>query len=193
MPKIDIFQISPERVLGDVMSCLESKFDKKIPMGSVPNCWKEIANGYPIRWFKCKLKPPKNGAFRKSKFSQWRSDRWLMRLGVLGGQMTGLNDGTIFWGGGGCDTLKGVPGAVKKIAFFSTFVTPWRVLWIHWFYQESVHRCSLGCSTYLSVDFWIHDWLAVCWAVKWQFLRCHKISHVFLTPQNFRILSHKLA
>ena len=27
-------------------------------MGSVPNCQKEIANRYPIRWFKCKLKPP---------------------------------------------------------------------------------------------------------------------------------------
>ena len=36
--------------------------------------------------------------------------------------MTKLHDGTIF---GGCDTLKGVPEAVeKKIAFFSTFVTP---------------------------------------------------------------------
>ena len=30
-------------------------------MGSVPNCQKEIADCYPIRWFKCKLKPPKNG------------------------------------------------------------------------------------------------------------------------------------
>ena len=28
-------------------------------MGSVPNCRKEITNRYPIRWFKCKLKPPK--------------------------------------------------------------------------------------------------------------------------------------
>ena len=56
-PKIDIFQISPKRVLGDVISCLESKFDKKNLMGSVPNCRKEIANG--IRWFQCKLKPPK--------------------------------------------------------------------------------------------------------------------------------------
>ena len=28
-------------------------------MGSVPNCRKEIADHYPIRWFKCKLKPPK--------------------------------------------------------------------------------------------------------------------------------------
>ena len=36
--------------------------------------------------------------------------------------MTGINDGTIL---GGCDTLKGVLGAVgKKIAFFSTFVMP---------------------------------------------------------------------
>ena len=37
-------------------------------------------------------------------------------LGVLGGQMTRLHDGTIF--GGGCDTLKGVPGAVKKKSIF---------------------------------------------------------------------------
>ena len=28
-------------------------------MGSVPNCRKEIAMHDPIRWFKCKLKPPK--------------------------------------------------------------------------------------------------------------------------------------
>ena len=72
-------------------------------------------------------------------------------LGILDGQMTGLHDGTIFWGG--YDTLKGVPGAVKKIAFFSTFAMPYRVLRIHQFYQESVHRCSLGCSTYLDVEF----------------------------------------
>ena len=32
-------------------------------MGSVPNCRKEIADHYPIRWFKCKLKPPKNWVF----------------------------------------------------------------------------------------------------------------------------------
>ena len=46
--------------LGDVSSCLETKFDKEMSMGSVPNCQKEIANRYGIRWFKCKLKPPKN-------------------------------------------------------------------------------------------------------------------------------------
>ena len=59
-PKIDICQNWPRRVQGDVISCLESKFDQKIPMGSVPNCRKEIPNRYGIRWFKCKLKPPKN-------------------------------------------------------------------------------------------------------------------------------------
>ena len=37
-----------------------AKFDKKIPMGSVPNCKKEIPAHHAIRWFKCKLKPPKN-------------------------------------------------------------------------------------------------------------------------------------
>ena len=61
LPKIDICQNWPRRVLGEVISCLESKFDKKIPMGSVPNCRKEIPNRYGIRWFKCKLKPPKKG------------------------------------------------------------------------------------------------------------------------------------
>ena len=29
-------------------------------MGSVPNCRKEIPTRHAIRWFKCKLKPPKN-------------------------------------------------------------------------------------------------------------------------------------
>ena len=29
-------------------------------MGSVPNCQKEIPTRHAIRWFKCKLKPPKN-------------------------------------------------------------------------------------------------------------------------------------
>ena len=29
-------------------------------MGSVPNCQKEIPMHHAIRWFKCKLKPPKN-------------------------------------------------------------------------------------------------------------------------------------
>ena len=42
LPKIDICQNWPKGVLGDVSSCLETKFDKKIPMGSVPNCRKEI-------------------------------------------------------------------------------------------------------------------------------------------------------
>ena len=58
-PKIDICQNGPQGALGDVSSCLETKFDKKMSMGSVPNCRKEIANRYGIRWFKCKLKPPK--------------------------------------------------------------------------------------------------------------------------------------
>ena len=44
LPKIDICQNWPEGVLGDVSSCLEYKFDKRIPMGSVPNCQKEILN-----------------------------------------------------------------------------------------------------------------------------------------------------
>ena len=71
--------------------------------------------------------------------------------GVLGGQITGLHDGTIF---GGCNTIEGVLGTIgKKITFFSTFVMPQRVLGIHQFDQESVHRCSLVCSTYLDVDF----------------------------------------
>ena len=62
-PKIDICQNWPRRVLGDVIRCLESKFDKKIPMGSVPNCQKEIPMHHAIRWLKCKLKPPKKHWF----------------------------------------------------------------------------------------------------------------------------------
>ena len=60
LPKIDICQNGPQGALGDLSSCLENKFDKKMSMESVPNCRKEIANRYGIRWFKCKLKPPKN-------------------------------------------------------------------------------------------------------------------------------------
>ena len=37
-------------------------------------------------------------------------------LGVLGGQMIRLHDGTIL---GGCNTLKGVPGAIEKKLHFS--------------------------------------------------------------------------
>ena len=58
-PKIDICQNWPRRVLEDVIRCLEYKFDKKSPVGSVPNCWKEITMCHVIRWFKCKFKPPK--------------------------------------------------------------------------------------------------------------------------------------
>ena len=58
-PKSDIFQIWPKRVLGHVISCPEPKFEKKILMESVPNEQKEILMRDPIRWFKCKLKPPK--------------------------------------------------------------------------------------------------------------------------------------
>ena len=44
-----------------------------------------------------------------------------MRLGLLGGQITGLHDGTIFLG---VRHTEGVLGAVaKKEAFFRTFVT----------------------------------------------------------------------
>ena len=39
-----------------------SKFDKKSPKGSVPNWRLQICNRYDNRWFKCKLKPPKNGS-----------------------------------------------------------------------------------------------------------------------------------
>ena len=39
---------------------LRPNLTKKKSMGSVPNCWKEILMCHAIRWFKCKLKPPKN-------------------------------------------------------------------------------------------------------------------------------------
>ena len=104
-------------------------------------------------------------------------------LGVLGVQMTGLHDGTIF---GTATHLMGCQEPLEKIAFFSTFATPSRILRIHWFYQESVHRCSLGCSSYLDVDSWIYSQLAICWAIKWQFLRCQKVA-LFFDPPNFGI------
>ena len=66
---------------------------------------------------------PKYGALRKSKFSWWRSDQWLMRLGGF----RWADNWATWWYhfGGGCNTLKGVSGAIgKKIAFFSTFAMP---------------------------------------------------------------------
>ena len=53
-----------------------------------------------------------------------------------------------------CDSLKGVLGAIRKKLHFSAHLQHLkRVLGIHRFDQESVHRCNLGCSTYLDVDF----------------------------------------
>ena len=37
-----------------------SKFDQKSPKGSVQNCQSYFVTHDPIRWFKCKLKPPNN-------------------------------------------------------------------------------------------------------------------------------------
>ena len=73
-PKIDICQNWPRRVLGDVIRCLESKFDKKIPMGSVPNCQKENSMRHAIRWFKSKLEHLKTNKRTKelrNKVTQW--------------------------------------------------------------------------------------------------------------------------
>ena len=111
---------------------------------------------------------PKMGAFRKSKLSQWRNDQSFSRLWVLGGQIIRLY-GTI-WGGAthlrGCGTPSN-----EKVGCFRTFAMAWRVLWIHWFYQGSVHRCVLEYSAYLGLDFWISHRLATCWADKCRFLR----------------------
>ena len=40
-----------------------SKFDPKSPKGSVPNVQLKFLTRDAIRWFKCKLKPPKNDYF----------------------------------------------------------------------------------------------------------------------------------
>ena len=52
-----------------------------------------------------------------------------------------------------CDTLKGVLGAVEKKCIFQHIRDTLKGTWNHRFHQESVHRYSLGCSTYLDVDF----------------------------------------
>ena len=67
--------------------CLESKFDKKIPMGSVPNCQKEIPARHAIRWFKCKLirwfkcklKPPKKRCQNDVKMSKMSKRSQIVR------------------------------------------------------------------------------------------------------------------
>ena len=43
---------------------------QNIPMGNVPKCWFKIPKGYVIRWFKCKLKPPKNDAIVISELNE---------------------------------------------------------------------------------------------------------------------------
>ena len=48
--------------------CPVSKFDKKIPKGSVPNWQLQICNHYGNRWCKCKLKPPKTDMCPPKKF-----------------------------------------------------------------------------------------------------------------------------
>ena len=96
-------------------------------------------------------------------------------FGVSGGQMTRLHDGTIF--GGNATHLRGCQGPLKKNCIFQHICNTLKGTRIHWFYQESVHRCSLGCSTYLDMDFWICDRLAICWVVRWQFLICQKVAH----------------
>ena len=66
---------------------------------------------------------PKYGAFRKSKFSRWRSDQWLTRLRDFRWADNWATWWYHFWGAvthlRGCWGLSG-----KKIAFFSTFATP---------------------------------------------------------------------
>ena len=92
----------------------------------------------------------------------------------------------------GCDTLKGPLWAVKLgTLLFDTFATLWRAHSIDLFHEESVHRCAIGCSTYPGLDFWICDRLAIWWAIKWQFLRCQKVTQMFMWWV-LDILTHKL-
>ena len=60
------------------------------------------------------------------------------------------------------------------LVYFKLMIT-WRVLGIDWFDQESVHRCSLGYSTYLGLDFWIRHQLFISWGFRCQFLRIFDI------------------
>ena len=47
-----------------------SKFDQKSPKGSVPKGQSYFAMRYAIRWFKCKLKPPKNKYARNAAWEE---------------------------------------------------------------------------------------------------------------------------
>ena len=58
--KSDICQKWPEQVLGHVSRSFVSKFDPKSPKGGVPTVQSKFLTRDAIRWFKCKLKPPKN-------------------------------------------------------------------------------------------------------------------------------------
>ena len=50
-------------------------------MGSMPNCQKEIPAHHAIRWFKCKLKPPKNywqGGSRRQPWKETLKDKRIL-------------------------------------------------------------------------------------------------------------------
>ena len=53
---------------------------------------------------------------------------------------------------GECDTLEGVPQALKNRVHFLGHLQ-WLKGYLGFTDQESVHRCGQGCSTYLGLDF----------------------------------------
>ena len=75
--KIDIFHKWPEQVLGYVSRSLVSKFEPKSPKGSVPNGQSYFVMRDSIRWFKCKLKPPKNSKCQKLLDQLWLGNYYL--------------------------------------------------------------------------------------------------------------------
>ena len=54
-----------------------SKFDPKSPKGSVPNGQSKFLMRYAIRWFKCKLKPPKKKVHLSYIFLHLSANFWL--------------------------------------------------------------------------------------------------------------------
>ena len=159
---------------GSFWSNLDTRDPKEYPKTYSGNFW----NMSPFESSRAMSTFQKMGGLRKSKFSWWRSDDYPIIGLVLGGQVSRLHHGQIWfpiqntWG---CYRLLEV-----KYQFFDTFLKGSSILIIEVLHEESVHRCILGCCPQPILDFRICHLWAVCWAIKCQLARFQKIHQISL-------------
>ena len=73
--------------------------------------------------------------------------------------------------------LRGVLQAIEsQVPLFWHFHEGLKCIIIEVLHQELVHKCSLRCSTWPILDFWIYHCWVIWWAVKCRFSRCQKSS-----------------